>query len=220
MASIISNEKYSLYYQRISLIYQRPEVRASLEVILSVFTITILIFLAIRPTLTNIATLQKKIEDEDILNKKADNKITQLFSAQGQLSTYQGQLHYFDEAVPSSFSYYDMAARIEYLARKYDLLINTEELPGTRLFGSGKPYGEWGTKIISKDTNNLITAGITFTVSGNPQKVVKMLTDIENMDRVTLLTNINFSKEPGATAGSETLKASGQIFFYFYSTGS
>jgi len=68
MASILNNEKYSLYFQKVSLMYKRPEIRASLEVILSVFTITILIFAAIRPTLTNIVSLQKKIEDQEVIN--------------------------------------------------------------------------------------------------------------------------------------------------------
>ena len=42
--ALINNEKYALYYQRIGLIYQRPEVKASLEIILSVFMVTVLIF--------------------------------------------------------------------------------------------------------------------------------------------------------------------------------
>lgn len=219
MAGIISNEKYSLYYQRIGLIYQRPEVKASLEVILSVFTVAILIFAAIRPTLTNITSLQKKIDDQEVLNKKAENKITQLFNAQTQLSNYQDQLSLYDEAVPDTFSYFDMAGRIEFLAKKYGLNVDTLTMPGTKLFGNGKPSGDWGTKLLTKDANNLTQIGVTFSVSGNPQNIVKMMTDIENMDRVTVLKNIVFSKEPGKTSGSDILKASGQIYFYIYQPG-
>ena len=111
--ALINNEKYSLFYQRISLIYQRPEVKASLEVILSVFTVTLLIFAAIRPTLANVASLQKKVEDLDSVNKKADNKIAQVFAAQADINKFQDKLHLFDEAIPNEFSYYDMAGRIE-----------------------------------------------------------------------------------------------------------
>ena len=118
---LINNEKYSLLYQRINLIYQKPEIKASLEVILSVFTVTVLIFAAIRPTLTNIASLQKKIEDLNTFNIKADNKIAQVFNAQTQLNTYRDKLRLFDEAVPDNFSYYDMAGR------GYEVMLKTAD---------------------------------------------------------------------------------------------
>lgn len=216
MAGIISNEKYSLYYQRIGLIYQRPEVKASLEVILSVFTVTLLIFAAIRPTLTNIATLQKKIDDQEVLNKKADNKITQLFNAQTQLSNYQNQLPLFDSAVPDNYSYYDVVARLEYVAKTNGVKVESVNIPGVKLYGMGKPGGDWGTKLLAKDSASLLTAPVQFTISGNPQNVVKTVADLENLDRVTQLKSISFSKEPGATSGTEVLKAQGQIVFYFY----
>lgn len=216
MASIISDEKYSLYYQRIGLIYQRPEIRASLEVVMSVFTVMILIFAAIRPTLTNIASLQKKIEDQEVLNKKADNKIAQLFNAQTQLSTYEDQLDLYDAAIPNSYSYYDMAGRIEYLASKHGVTVESINMPGTKIVGSGKPLGDWATKLLIKDANNILTSGMNFTVAGNPQNVIAMITEIENLDRLTLLRSVDFSKELRNSSGTEILKATGQIYFYFY----
>lgn len=217
--AIISDEKYSLYYQRIGLIYQRPEVKASLEVILSVFTVTILIFAAIRPTVTNIATLQKKIDDQEVLNKKADNKITELFNAQTQLGTYQNDLTLFDMAVPDNFNSYSLAARLEYLAKENGVTVEAASLPGIRLFGTGKAAGDWATKITTKDATNILRSGVTFTISGNSKNVVKMVSEIENIDRLTVLKSVVFSKETGKSPGAEILKASGEIYFYFYQTG-
>jgi hypothetical protein len=219
MAGLTNNEKYSLYYQRVSLIYQRPEVKASLEVIMSVFTVLILIFAAIRPTLTNIASLQKKIEDQDSLNKKADNKIAQLFNAQNQLTTYQNQINLYNEAVPDLFSYYGTTARIEFLARKYNLEVETVTMPGTLIFGGGNPTGEWTTKLVAKDANNIVLTGVNFSLIGQPQNVIQMVADLENMDRLTVIRNLVFTKETTAPNQPDKLKASGQVDFYFYKTG-
>lgn len=213
--ALINNERYSLFYQRLSLVYQRPEVKASLEVVLSVFTVALLIFAAIRPTLTNITSLQKKIEDLDSANKKADNKIAQIFNAQTQLDNFQSKLHLFNEAVPDKFSYGDMAGRIEVMAKKRALTVETITMPGVKLFGDGKGTGEWSAKLIKADVTKIVQAGVQFVVSGNPRNVRAFIEDIENMDRLTMLNSIIMMAEIGQ-ARSETLKATGQIYFYFY----
>lgn len=215
--AIFSNEKYSLYYQKISLVYQKPEVRASLEIILSVFVVTILIFAAIRPTLTNIAVLQKRIEDLETVNKKADNKITQVFNAQKQLTAFKDKLVLYDRAVPSQLSYQAIAARIELLAKQNNLTVSTIAMPGIKLFGAGKPDGQWAAKILAKNNANIIKSSVNFTVAGTPENVKDFLVDIENMDMVTLLESVVMSTETGPTDKASSLKAAGQVSFYFYS---
>lgn len=216
MAGLISNEKYSLYFQKVGLLYKRPEVRASLEVILSVFTITILIFVAIRPTLTNIATLQKKIEDQEIVNKKADNKIVQLLSAENQLKTFQNSLILFDAAVPDNFSYVDSARRLEYLAKSNNLTLDSLSLSGITLLGNGKIKGDWANKIMQPTGNNTLLDPVLFTVSGKPQNIITFLKEIENMDRLVGLNNVSLAKQVGLTNIEDSLKATGQMTFYFY----
>ncbi len=213
--ALLNNEKYSLFYQRLSLIYQRPEVKASLEVVLSVFTVTLLIFAAIRPTLTNIASLQKKIEDLDSANKKADNKIAQIFNAQTQLNDFQDKLHLFDEAVPDEFSYGDMAGRIEVMALKHGLTVQTMALPGVKLFGEGKGIGEWSLKLVKPDASKIAQSSVQFVVSGAPTNVRAFIEEMENLDRLTLLNSIIMVAETNVNK-TETLKATGQLYFYFY----
>lgn len=214
--ALINNEKYSLYYQRIGLIYQRPEVKASLEVIMSVFVVSLLIFAAIRPTLTNIAALQKKIEDLDSVNRKADKKIAQIFNAQSQLNTFQDKLELFNEAVPDKFSYYEMAGRIELLAKRKNLTVQTVTLPGVKLAGPGKGIGEWSTKMLKKDTANIVKTEVLFTVAGDPKNIRAFLGEIENLDRLTLLENVVMMTEMGQSGKVSSLRAVGQISFYFY----
>ncbi len=215
--ALVSNEKYALYFQKVGLLYKRPEIKASLEVILSIFTITILIFAAIRPTLTNIVSLQKKIEDQEAINKKADRKIAQLVAAQNQLKEFGSSLVLFDNAVPDSFSYSDSAKRLEYLARTNNLAIDSVSFSGSVLLSGGKISGDWAAKIARPSVDNLIIDQISFTVSGKPANILNFLKQVENMDRLAVLNNVSLTKQLGANKTEDILRASGKIDFYFYS---
>ena len=153
MATLINNERYTKYYHKLGAVYQRPEIKASLEVIFSVFMVSLLILLAIRPTLTNLAALQKKIVDNESISVKADKKIAQLFSVQEQLDSNSGFLALYDSAVPEIFSYLDMVGRMEILAKNNGVDLETTSAPGTSLLGDTKATGEWAGKIIKKDNN-------------------------------------------------------------------
>ncbi len=212
--AIINNERYARYYHKIGMAYERPEIKASLEVIFSVFMVVLLIFAAIRPTLTNLAALQKRITDKESLNTKADKKISQLFSAQEQLSQFESFLSLYDSAVPEKFSYVDQLGRVEYLARANNLEVDSMSIPGIILEGNSKGIGEWSTKLLKPDTEKIITTPVDFQVSGKPKQIRDFLVQLEEMDRLTTIKSVNLIKETGSTKGTEKIKASGQVNFY------
>lgn len=218
MASLLSTERYARYYQGLSLIYQKPEIKASLEVILSVFMVTILIFVAIKPTLTNVAGLQKKITDQETLSLKADKKIGQLFSAQAQLTQYQDKIALFDKAVGNKLSYFDMMSRIELIARKNNITIDSVSAPGSIIAGTGKGAGDWSTRLATKDTNGVTTVNVNITFYGGPKEIRKFLTEIENIDVLTMIKNVVLLKESGGAKGTQRIKATMTVYFYFLAT--
>lgn len=215
---MVNGEKYARYYHRLGVIYQRPEIKASLEVIFSVFMITMLIFLAIRPTLTNLAALQKKIADQEAVSLKADKKIAQLFLASDQLAANSALLNLFNNAVPESFSYFDIFGRVESLANSSGVEIISMFIPGTDLVGSGKPTGSWAGKIINQNSSGIKVFPVDFQITGMPVQIKKFLVEIENMDRLAVIKNVNLTRETGTVKGSEKIKAVGQIYFYFYTS--
>ncbi len=215
MAGLLSNEKYSAYYQRIGRLYKQPEIRASLEIILSIFTVTILIFAAIRPTLTNIASLQKKIADQEMVSKKADSKMAQLINAQKQLAEYKNNLYLFDAAVPDEYSYADGAKRVEYLAKRNGLTVESLAFSGIALKEAKKLTADWAEKI-SKPTKDIIQNKVSFTVNGKPQNIIDFLSQTEKMDRLAVLRDISLTKQAGQTKDRDYLRATGQVLFYFY----
>ncbi len=216
MTQLINKNSYNYYYQRIRVAYQRPEIKASLEVIFSVFMVTLLILLAIRPTLTNLAGLQKKIIDVESISAKADKKMGQLFEAQEQLNTNSAFLKLYDSAISDRFSYLEMIGRMEILANKEGVEVETLSVQGVNLVGAGKGSGEWAGKIIKPDAVGIMTIPIDFQISGKPIKIKNFLIEVENMDLLTMIKRVNLAKESGGTKGSETIRASGQINYYVY----
>ena len=215
-----SDQGLNLYYQRVALLYQRPEIKASIEVILSVFTIALLIIFAIAPTITNIAKLQKKIEDQQKVLTQADNKMAKLISAQSQMTTYQDKLDLFDMAVPDSFGYFGMIKRIEILTAKNNVTLTKLSLPASIAYGNSDPTkikAVQMSKLLKADTNNLIQAEVLFGVDGSPSNVISFLSDMENMDRSVLINSIKLSKPQSTVIDkSKNLTADGSAIFYFY----
>lgn len=215
MAGLIDNERYARYYQRLSLVYQKPEIKASLEIILSVFMITTLILLAIRPTVTNVASLQKKIADQEAMGAKADKKIGQLFNAQNQLTTHQNSLPLFEKAVGNKFSYFDMISRIELLARKNNLTIDSLNGPGSKAGGLEKISNDFKAKIVKVGSDGSLTTEISIVVYGQPSDVSKFLVQVENMDKLVMINSVLFVKESESSRGSQKLKTTVLLQFYF-----
>ena len=183
--------------EKVRLMYQRPEIKASVEIILSVFTVAGLLFLAIRPTLATVASLQKKIEDQQVVNRRLETKISQLINAQKNLTTFANRLADYEEAVPGSHDQGSLAKRVEVLAREHGLAINSLSFSAVPLLGneinladrrgSGQPTTEFDGKIALFE--------ISFDLSGNPNNIFDFLAALENMDRVSVVDEVSLKRE-------------------------
>lgn len=183
--------------EKVRLMYQRPEIKASVEIILSVFTVAGLLLLAIRPTLATVATLQKKIEDQQVVNRRLEAKISQLVNAQKNLVTYANRLADYEVAVPDTHDLGSLAKRVELLASEQGLAVNGLSFSAVPLLGveinladkkgGGQPTTEFGGKIA--------TFEISFDLSGAPNRIFDFLPALEKMDRVAIVNEIDIKKE-------------------------
>src|SRR3989339_445291 len=202
MAQSALYQRYSTYYQRASALYQRPQIKASLEIIMSVFVVTLLTLLAIRPTLTNVVQLQKKIEDQEVVLKKTDVKLGQLIKAEGQLTENPRQIGLLSEAVPDRFVYFDISKRIEIIARESQVKWEQLKLPGTVIQGERILDTGQTTTIIRPDEAGSLVMPVSFTVEGNQEQVVSFLRSIANLDRFAVIKNVKITKEQGVGIGA------------------
>lgn len=189
--------------EKIKAVYHRPEIRASLEIILSVFTVVFLLLFVIRPTLTIVAELQKKITDQDSVDKKLSTKITQLSKARNDISAFGGQIDLFEVAVTDTNQSSGLAKRLALLVQENKLQTNYLTVGATPLFGdlinlgnkdSKKPGVDPNKVILEKGTNTAIIE-IGFDLRGSQIDVFKFLADLERTDRLIKLISIDIKRE-------------------------
>ena len=209
--------------EKIRIVYERPEIRASVEIILSVFTVTFLLTLAIRPTLATVATLQKKIADQVVVDTKLSTKIGQLAKASADLGTYADRISDFSAAVANVPDESGVAKRFSLIASENNVAIQGLALDAIPLIGqkiklADKEKG--GVMPPLEKDGKVASFSINFDVSGEPTKVIDFLSRIENMDRVVLITAIDLKKEEVKASGTlidpvNNLRAIGRATAYY-----
>lgn len=194
--------------EKIRMAYKRPEIQASVEIILSVFAVVGLLVLAIRPTLATVATLQKKIEDQTIVDGKLSTKIAQLVKANADLGTYANRISDYSLAVTDTPDNAGPAKRIAAIARENNITVNSLAMSAVPLVGqqinlSDKKQG-LNKPPMEKD-GKVANYVVSFDVFGTPNLVYDFLTKLENMDRLMLITEITMKKEEIKLAGTATV---------------
>lgn len=212
MASQLFNQsKYSLNYQKVRMVYQRPEIKASVEVILSVFAVTFLLLVAVRPTLATVAELKKKIEDYEVVDKRLSNKIVQLGRAEEEMRENSGDLYLFDRAVPDDFTFAGLSKRIEILAVEEGVILESLNFSRVNMTGSV-------VEDKKKDKDDDFIEGefdLRFSLSGEEKRIVSFLEKMEEMDRVTKLENVIVKKVEDKNFPAGRLRATGEIKGYY-----
>jgi hypothetical protein len=202
-------------YQNIKQIYQRPEIRAPIEIILSVFASLFLILTAIRPTLVTVAGLRKNIEDQVLVETRLDTKIKKIILANQQLGEYQDKLPLFERAVPEDYTYANLAKKIEILAIEDGVKIES------LAFSSVAVSADDGGKDSDTDTgwvdgeNKVKEFAINFSVVAEEVPLINFLKKIENLDRVLKISSIEIVKVREREILGEKLRAGGEINGYY-----
>lgn len=184
--------------EKIRIIYERPVIRASIEIILSVFTVTFLLTLAIRPTLATVAALQKKIVDQTVVDTKLSTKIGQLARASADLGTYADRVAEFSMAVTDTPDESGLAKRFMLIAAENNIAVNSLVLNAIPLIGqqiklADKEKG--GVKPPLEKDGKVASFLIDFDTSGTPNDVYAFLAKLEAMDRVVLVSAVDLTKE-------------------------
>ncbi len=208
--------------EKVRIAYERPEIRASVEIILSVFTVVFLLTLAIRPTLATVAVLQKKIEDQTVVDNKLTNKIAQLAKANADLGTYADRLPDYSLAVTDTPDDSGLIKRIAVVARDNSVIVNNLSLNAIPLVGqkinlSDKEKG--AVKPPLEKDEKIAHYSFDFDFSGSPSFIYDFLTKLENMDRLVIIVQVALKKEEvkaaGTTLAVNSLRVIGKANAYY-----
>src|SRR5688572_29090255 len=95
--------KYSRYFTKIKEVYiQRVEVRESLELLLSLLTISALVIFALRPTFNTVAELFATLQSHQEVSTRLEEKINSLSQARQVWAREGDRINFIDQSLPST----------------------------------------------------------------------------------------------------------------------
>ncbi len=215
MALINSREDYarfSRYYVQLKKIYQeKPEVRASMEVLLTLVTISFFIVFAIRPTVITITSLLSDINAQREVQTKLDQKISDLSKARQVWTQEQTRLQLIDDALPTQPVPDLYLRQIEGLSSAHGVSLSSYAIEQTTLYGAKqKIVQELESQNTDKDTASVARTRIAFTVSGQFNNLTGFMTDLDSMRKVIQVENLTLSSDSNnKTSGVLMLKVTG-----------
>ncbi len=208
MALINSREeysRYSRYYVQLKQIYEeKPEVRASLELLLTLLTISFFIVFAIRPTANTIASLLSNINSQNEVKQKLDTKISDLSHARQIWTQEQTRLSLIDDALPTNPAPDLYLRQVEGLSASHNVSLVNYAVEQTTLYGE-KPKVTQSLESESPDKNTSAIAKtrIAFTLSGQFNDLISVLNDLDSMRKLIQVDTISLApKESGANKGN------------------
>ena len=159
--------------------------RDNVDVILTLFTISIFAFFAIKPALSTIYTLRRKIREYDVLDQQLITKIDQLSDIRILHNRYKKELQLIDSMIPKTANEGHVLKDLSYIV--VDNNIHIKRLTNT---------------FVQSSPNYICTR---LEMNGTFNSIIKMVNDINNLlrvmtvERIELLAIDDSKKENGTS---------------------
>lgn len=185
--------------------YKQPVAKISLELFLSFGLVIILVIVAIQPTLTTIARLNKEVQEKKELTEKLSSKISSLMTAINLYSQYQPKIALLDQALPPTPDLIPTLKIIEKIANETNVVITTLSV---------NQVPEEVDDLPTSSTATLTSLPISVTVMGQYQDMRKFVEALHQSRRTIQVLSANFALEE--TRGQRVLTANFVLDAPFY----
>lgn len=174
------------YRKYLQVVQERPLWKASLFVILSLVLTIAMVILALKPTLVTVAGLVGQIRQQKEVARKLNEKISAVQKASGLLEQNRDRLSLLDLALPGDSNWADWANMLVKSASDSGLAVSSVvfgPVPAGEKEVRGKlPPGAWGV-------------AFSVTASGQYPQIKDFVERVENLSRVSVLTDVRVVKE-------------------------
>lgn len=196
--------RYGRYFQDLKEVYEkRPEVRASLELLLSLLTISFFIVFAIRPTALTISDLYSQIRSQKEIEETLSQKLSSLSRARQNYTKEQSRLPLIDDAFPKEPAPDSYLRQIEGLTVAHGVSLISYAVEQTLLYGKKPPsfVASEDLEVKKKESNPLKNVRTAFSVTGQYQNVLGFVDELESMRKIFKIDTMTI--EPAASFGSQ-----------------
>lgn len=194
------NPKQSRYYTYIRPIMRNKFARTYSSLIFSLITIAVFSFYAIRPTVVTILSLQKSIDEQTQILKTLKNKVTDLIlGKQNYDSIPRSTKDKLDNLIPNNTDLPGLINSLTFAAEEAEATISGLQFQPTDVL---QPTNQ----ILKNAQVNQVD--FTLNAQGEFSSLLKLLSNLERLDRLIAISNINFAlPSEGALVMSITGKA-------------
>lgn len=207
--------RYKYFFLNVLVIYnQRPNLKIYLELILSLSTITIFAFFAIKPTILTILELNKEINAKQATTTILKQKIKNLQTANNVLQQEPQNIKVINESVPKSGQIEILVKQIENMTTESSLQVLSLSSSDVILLGNKTDTKK--AQDLAKLVSDSSELPFNFSASGSYQNILLFLNKIENLRRPIKIDSIAINSNIKETEKIIVLTISGRTPFLLY----
>lgn len=200
--------RYKHYYRQIWKYYQKPVVKVSFALLLTIFTIIFFAVFAIKPTLVTIAELLKTIEEKEEVLAKLKKKAAALNSAQNEYSLNSDGIARLNQAVPDDKDVQELMTMVEATAAHHALVIDSFSF-------SELEYKK------NPSLPDAVTIPFTISLTADYVSLKSFLHDLVRLPRFLSVESISFSEPDGSddpTSSTDSIQLSIRLNAHYMPT--
>lgn len=199
----------STYQEKVNNFLRTKQAKAYTMLVLSLFTISFFGLFAIRPVITEITELKKKIDDAKTLNASLQDKIDTLIKAQQEYQLVSDFIPAIDEAIPQDPYVVQALLDLESLLGDKNATITSIQTPSLTYSPTTDTEGEKSNVLKSQET----PVSMSITLKGN-------FNDLNEFAKKVLTYRRNFTASsydiiPSQSEGEGQLKLSLKLNTYY-----
>jgi hypothetical protein len=186
-----SYTRYKEFFLNISALYKkRAELRAFLEIILSLSTIIIFLLFALKPTVLTIIDLVQQIREKQSTLSGLTKKISDLQKASGLLQQNQASIQNVNIAVPTLAKPNILAGQVVGLATKNSVEVLGFSINQITLVGTSTSKSHSDFKPLP---GNVVEMPFSISVRGPYPDLIAFIKDFENLRIATKIDTVGVS---------------------------
>ena len=204
--------RYKEFFLNIANVYrQRPNLRAFLEVVLSLSTITVFLLFALKPTVLTIISLVQEIREKENTIATLDQKIANLQTASSVFSQAQESLPDIERSVPSEAEIDVVAKQIQGLAAKDSVTLLGFSIGQIILLGKDDATKKsTEVKPLPGDAKSM---PLSISVRGEYSNLLAFLTDLGNLRIANKVDILGVNSSATETGQTIVISISGRVPF-------
>lgn len=206
--------RYRAYFLNVIGRYrQRADIKAYLEILLSLATISIFALLALKPTLLTIAELMKEIESKKATLATMNQKIQNISKAQTLYDQERVGIKLLRVAIPKDPELDVFVRQVEGLLGKHQVALSTFSLGKTMILGEEAPESPEPEETVPLPNNaNELSFSLNTTVDITQYSyLLGFLTDLEKLRKPVKIDSINLASSETKEEKTMVLVVSGRV---------